>query len=500
MTHPLLEEDFLHLAVGLPIISSMRTVLLFLLFLITPPIILSGLSFEPLAPTALFLTIVLLWFTELVPLPVTGLLVPVLIGVYGILPVKEAFRPFGSDILFLFIGCFLLAQSMTKHGWDKRMAFFLLSREFGTRSTESLILLVGTACWILSMWVSNTATCAMMTPVCLGIARLYTKETDAEQGRSFTLRLLFTCAFASSIGGLATPIGTPPNLIAFEFLKNEGFDLGFFDWVSLAMPLSFLMLISLYFLLRWRYPLRIQNISNLRGHFKHELEALGPIQRGELQVAAVFTLAVVFWVLPGLAQRLWPTVGIFDVLQNRASMSVVGIVAGLLLFLCPLERSSKMNLEWKDAQQIDWGTILLFGGGLSLGAMLNSTGLAQIVGEYLLQPESGYLAILCTVVVLGVLISEFASNTASASILLPMVLSVLVSSGTDPSLLLTVVVAGTLSASFGFMLPVSTPPNAIIYGTGEISVREMIRAGVLFDLLGMGLILLGAVFFFPLVL
>ncbi len=478
----------------------MRTVLLFLLFLIAPPALLSAMSIEPLAPTSLFLTIVLLWFTELIPLPVTGLLVPVLIAVYGIVPVKEAFQPFGSDILFLFIGCFLLAQSMAKHGWDKRMAFYILSRDIGTRSTEILIIILSLVCWSLSMWVSNTATCAMMTPVCLGIARLYAKETDTVQARAFTSRILFTCAFASSIGGIATPVGTPPNLIAFEFLKTHGIIIGFFDWIALALPLSFVMLLCLYYLLRWRYPLGLQNIAPLKAHFRDELRDLGPLRREEVQVATVFFLAVFFWIAPGLLHRIVSDSSFLELVSSRASMSVVGIVAGIVLFLCPRQNSKLMNLEWRDAQQIDWGTILLFGGGLSLGAMLNSTGLAQTVGEYLVRPELGFLGVLLTVVVLGVLISEFASNTASASILLPMVLSVLIASGTEQSLLVSVVVAGTLGASFGFMLPVSTPPNAIIYGTGELTVREMIRAGVLFDLLGIFIIVVGALFVFPFVL
>ena len=457
--------------------------------LLVPLLVLESLGVENGRVIALFLSIVTLWLTELLPLAVTGLLVPILLALYGIFPAKEAFSSFGKDILFLFIGCFFLALAMRKHGWDKRMAFWILSSRLGGGSPAGLITLIGAICFVLSMWVSNTATAAMMTPICLGIAATLEERFETQQQRhAFTTRALLTTAFASSIGGLATPVGTPPNLIAIQFLKENGIEITFLEWMGVGLPIALGMFGILIVIMHFRFRLGELDLGAVRQHFGKELEALGSIKREEIQVAAVFALAVFLWILPGFWKLISPESPWLDLVSSRLSMSVVGITASLLLFVLPSKDST--NLVWGDAREIDWGTVLLFGGGLTLGKMLDETGLAATLGNLAFNPAWGLFALVAAAVIFGVLMSEFASNTASAAIVIPVLMVVLADPGFQGVSVTLVVMACAFGASYGFMLPVSTPPNAIVYGTGKLQVRDMFRTGILFDLSGAALIIL----------
>lgn len=438
---------------------------------------------------ALFASIVILWLTELLPLAVTGLLVPVLLVFFGIFPAKEAFTPFGSDILFLFIGCFFLARSMQKHGWDKRMAYWILSSKFGGRSPASLIALIGLIAFVLSMWVSNTATTAMMAPICLGIIAILEGElADGKQRHAFSTRVLLTTAFSASIGGLATPVGTPPNLIAIQFLKDHGVDISFVEWMGFGLPISLLMFGALTAIMHFRFRLEPVDLRAVRDHFEEKLRDLGPVKPEERQVAAVFGLAVFLWIAPGVLKLALPGSDWVELVGSRLTMSVVGIGVPLILFLLPARECR--NLEWKDARHIDWGTILLFGGGLALGKMLSDTGLAETLGHLAFNPDWGLLALVAGAVLFGIVFSEFSSNTASAAIVIPILLTVLARPGFENASATLVIMACAFGASYGFMLPVSTPPNAIVYGTGRLRVRDMCTTGILFDLSGAILIIL----------
>ncbi len=437
---------------------------------------------------ALLLSIVILWLTELLPLPVTGLLVPVLIVFYGIFPAGDAFMPFGSDILFLFIGCFLLAHAMQKHGWDKRMAYWILSSKYGAKSPAALITLIGGICFVLSMWLSNTATAAMMVPICLGIIAILKEELATEkQRRRFSTRALLTTAFASSIGGLATPIGTPPNLIAIQFLKTNGVDISFIEWMGFGLPIAALMFIALIVIMHFRFRLEPVDLKTVREHFDQKFRDLGPVKTGEYQVAAVFALAVFLWIAPGLLKIALPEAAWVTTVAERLPMSGVGIGASLILFFLPAGK--RLNLDWSDAKHIDWGTILLFGGGLTLGKMLSDTGLAETLGLFAFNPEWGVLALVAGAVLFGIIVSEFSSNTASAAIVIPILLTVLAQPGFEHVSPPLVIMACAFGASYGFMLPVSTPPNAIVYGTGKLKVHDMFTTGILFDLTGAVLII-----------
>lgn len=454
------------------------------------PAVVAALSPHQLAPVAaVFCTIVLLWLTELLPLAATGLFVPVLIVLYGLEPPREAFTHFGSDILFLFIGAFLLAQAMQKHGWDRRMACWVLSSPLGERSPGALIALIAGMTWILSMWISNTAACAILIPMCLGVsAALKKRFPDHQVEQRFTSRMLIACAFAATMGGLATPIGTPPNLIALSFLEDAGIAFSFFEWMLLGLPVSFTMLILLLLVLKIRFPLPHINLHGVRMHFKSELQAMGVLTREEIQVACVFSIAVLLWIAPGMVEQVLGREAGLSRALAPLSLSVVGVGSALLLFVLPGKEKGSTNLSWADAAHIDWGTIMLFGGGLTLGALLEKSGFAAAVGGAVFSQDLSVLTVLTLAVLISILVSEFASNTASASIIIPIVLGAV--SQSDPAILspTVAVLSCAFGASFGFMLPVSTPPNALAYGTKRIALRDMVTTGVIFDALGLALI------------
>jgi len=457
--------------------------------LVVPPLVCFGLLDNHQAASSVFLTVVLLWFTEVVPLAATGIGVPVLIALYGVLPATKAFEPFGSDILFLFLGCFFLTRAMQKHSWDKRMTYFIFSRSFVGGSLLRVSLLTATLAFILSMWISNTATAAIMVAICLGIINHLKGELEPTIWKRFSLRLMFTCAFASSIGGLATPVGSPPNLIAIDFLRQAGIDISFLEWVYLACPIAIVIFLLLLVFFEFRFPLHGITLPSLQEHFRPILSSMGRLSTSEIQVAVVFICTVFLWIVPDLAILLFPENELAQLLKARLTISVVGIGGALVLFFLPLRYGYQLrtNLEWSDAKYVDWGTLMLFGGGLCLGRMLEQSGLAAAMGTTLLYPdEFGIIFTGLTVLVFMLIMTEFASNTASAAIVIPILLGSL-SSGSimDIETVETIVLAATFTATLGFMLPVSTPPNAIVYGTGTISARELLKCGAVLDLLGL---------------
>jgi sodium-dependent dicarboxylate transporter 2/3/5 len=457
----------------------------FLLIVLGPFLVLS--LFQPpyYQVLSVFISIVLLWFSEIVPLALTGLLVPLLALLFGVTTPKEAFLPFGNQILFLFMGSFFMAKAMEKHGWDKRMAYTFLASNWGASSLRGVLIQMAILCWVLSMWISNTATCAIVVPIVLGLMETLKENLKNEEERQNLERsFLLTAAFSSSIGGMATPVGSPPNLMAMQFLKEKGIDLSFLEWMGYGLPVSLAMLAALLIILNWRYPLPRVKLSQVKELFKHEKEKLGQISRCEWQVMVVFSIAVALWVLPGIAKLFigQSNPQLVSQLNSMLPMGGVGILASSLLFILPAEKEGETNLVWSEANSIDWGTIWLFGGGLALGSLLDKSGMAQAVGQSLFSGQLSFYWLALIVIITGVLLSEFSSNTASTAIIVPLLIGSLEIWG--PQQTTVIIIAAAFGASFGFMLPVSTPPNAIVYGTGRLPLREMIRTGCLFDITG----------------
>jgi sodium-dependent dicarboxylate transporter 2/3/5 len=473
--------------------NSLLNYLLIACLLVLPPIIFLNCGIAHPAVLSIFVTIIGLWLTEAVPLPVTGLSVPLLAAIYGVIPASKAFDSFGSDILFLFLGCFLMGRSMEKHGFDKRLAYFLLGRCMPGTSFFSLNMIMIFTSFFLSMWISNTSATAILSAVTIGIlASLDAQLPDEATRKRVSVRLLLSCAFAASIGGLATPVGSPPNLIALKFLAANGITLNFLDWMKFALPISFMMLVLMFVIFEFCFPLKGLTFPGIKEKFRGLLSDLGPMRRGEKQIAIIFLLAIVFWVFPGILKSMYPGSPFFLALDSRLSMSVVGLLGGVATFYLPVPEKDGVgsNLSWNETEKLEWGTLMLFGGGLTLGLLLDQSGAAKdlsaiLFGGTYFTP----LVIGCLMVVTSIAMSEFASNTAAASILIPLIIGATQARGLSDYVTTLVVLAVTFGASFGFMLPVSTPPNAIVYGTGRVPARDMLRAGIFFDVAGALLII-----------
>jgi sodium-dependent dicarboxylate transporter 2/3/5 len=458
----------------------------------------------PLAPTAhslaaIFAFTVVLWVTEAVPMAVASLLGPVLCVIAGVAPMAKVFAPFANPIIFLFLGSFLLAEAMQKHGLDRRIALSLLARPAVTRSPARLFIAFGALTAVLSMWMSNTAITAVMLPILIGGLRAH---PDLLAKRGLAAGLVLMVAFSASIGGLATPVGTPTNLVALEQLEKAGMARPTFaGWMKMGVPLALVLIVALFLMLR---PRKGGGMTSLAEDFQRQRAQLGATTRGEMMTACVFAMAVTLWLLPGFlemfasssAKETAPVAGstvanatgVVAWFKNHLPEELIGLGAGVLLFLLPGKRAGAHGpaapvLDWKDTVRLEWGTLLLFGGGFALGNLMRETGLARAVGDgvaaWLNQPGEGTLV--AVAIIVSVLLSEATSNTASAQIMVPIMISVAQSSHVDPQ---RVAMATCLACSLGFMLPISTPPNALAYGTGLVRLPQMVKYGLLLDIVG----------------
>jgi sodium-dependent dicarboxylate transporter 2/3/5 len=449
--------------------------------------------------------VVVLWICETLPLPATALLGAVLCITLGVAPARQVFSYFADPIVFLFIGSFMLAQAMAVHGLDRRIALSFLSIRAVSASPARMLAGLGAVTAVLSMWVSNTATTAMMLPIGLGILGALHRtrgETGPLNARPwpFATGLMLMISYAACIGGIGTPVGSPPNLIGIGMLRNSvGIDITFFTWMALAVPMLVAMAAVLFVLLYRLHPETPgaggpgrSLHTDMREHVAREKGRLGPWTRGQANTLIAFGVAVFLWMLPGLLAVLGlqdSPVG--DWIEARLPEAVVAVVAALLLFVLPVRlREGEFTLSWAEAVKIDWGTILLFGGGLTLGTLMFETGVARAMGEAFAAQlgTSSLWGFTFTAIAIGIVMSETTSNTAAANMVVPVVIAIAQASGLNP---VPPALGAVFGASFGFMLPVSTPPNAIVYGSGLIPIPKMIRAGFIFDVLGLLVIWVG---------
>jgi sodium-dependent dicarboxylate transporter 2/3/5 len=468
-----------------------------------------GLPYSQQTLAAVLAFVVVFWVTEAIPIPVTaviGLALAVILNVPQVAtdaeddPADVIFGSFADDTIFLFIGSFIIAQAMMTHGLDRRFAYLVLSIPGIARSTYGVIIGFGMIAASISAFVSNTATTAMLFPIGLGImGALAGLVSDQSEGDTDVRRLRFgtalmlMIAYGASVGGLLTPIGSPPNLIGREFIEQEtGTTISFFEWVVLAFPIVLIMFVLLCIILILLNRPETRQISGAEEFIAEEREKLGSLSRGERNTLIVFGLAVFFWILPGIIGIIFGDESTaYGVVYDRINEGVVAVVAAGLLFILPINWSERrFTLNWNEAVRIDWGTILLFGSGIALGTLLSETGLAETIGEGLTKGlgVSSLFAITLLSTIVALIISETTSNTASATIVVPIVLPIAASAGVNPVI---PALAAVFGASYGFMLPVSTPPNAIVYGSGMIPITKMIRSGIVFDLIGIVLITFG---------
>lgn len=410
------------------------------------------------------------WMTEALPLPVTGLLASCLAIVLKVAPAKKVMAPYADPVIFLFIGSFWIAASMSRHGLDRRLAVRLLSLKAINATPRRFVLGTGALAAFISLWVSNTATTAMLLPILLGM--LGSLPAAARCAR-LECRLLLMLTFAASVGGLGTPVGTPPNMIGIGMLESlAGMKISFASWCAMAMPVAALTLVFIGILLS-RGLKRQEGWEKLDDFLAQERAHLGAISRGEYNTAASFLTAVTLWLFLG----------------DRLPEGISALLAASLLFILPVD-SERATLTWKEAAEIDWGTVILFGSGLSLGQLFFDTKLAETIGASMLTGLgiTSQMGVAGLASAMALITSELASNTAAANVAVPVALAMskAASVAADyPAL------SATLAASFGFLLPVSTAPNALVYGTGKVPLREMMKYGFLLDLFGFFAVWLG---------
>lgn len=420
------------------------------------------------------------WISECLPLAVTALLPIALFPTLGATTAREATAPFANDVVYLYLGGFLLAEALQHWRAHERIAFAVILR-VGTDSRR-LVLGVMLATAFISMWISNTATAAMMYPIALAIGARF---GDGEAARSQRVALLLGVAFAASIGGMATLIGTPPNLILAGAARELlGISLGFFSFLKFGLPIGLILLPACWALLvfvfhRERISLGADGIEALR----EQRAALGRMSVGERRVVLVFVAMALAWFFR--EPKVIGPVTIFGLTTIVPGLTDAGIaiIGGISLFLISgrsdAAPASRPLLTWREAREIPWDVLLLFGGGLSLAAAMESSGLATRIGEWMSGLQGLPLPlVLLGVAVVTVIVSELASNAATASMGMPIAVALAAALGQPPLLIMLTI---GLAASVGFALPMATPPNAIVFGSGELTVRQMARAGLALD-------------------
>jgi sodium-dependent dicarboxylate transporter 2/3/5 len=442
------------------------------------------------------------WMTEAIPLSATALLPIVLIPMLTERTVGEATAPYASSIVFLFLGGFLIAIAMEKWNLHRRVALLTL-RRVGVEP-KRIVLGVMLATGFLSMWVSNTATTLMMLPIGLSVLTLVTERGAGaaharhrpghvdpirdENLRRFGVCLTLAIAWAATMGGLGTLLGSPPNAIVAGYASDElGREIGFLDWMIIGTPLALtFILIAWVLMTRVLYRFILAEIPGGREMIDDEIAKLGVLSQGEKMVMLVFGAAAFLWIVPGLLAAIpgvEPRLGPFGAMDDTA----IAVAAGIAMFLLPGRGRTEMVLTWKDAEEgLPWGVLLLFGGGLSLAGAVAATGLDGWFGEQgtglgALPP----VLLVAAVVAIVLFLTEITSNTATAATFIPVLGGVAVGIGADAMSLL---IPAALAATCAFMLPVGTPPNAIVFGTGAVTIAQMARGGFVLNLVGIVLI------------
>ncbi len=444
---------------------------------------------------ALLLLMITWWITEAIPLPATALLPPVILpwfhlsGIQGDQPYDLTFKSilanYANPVIYLFLGGFLIAGAMQKWRLDRRFTLWLLTRGTLANDSRSVLLSLMAVTALLSMWISNTATAAMMLPLGLGILSLMGSSPGTSR---YGTAVMLGIAWAASIGGVGTIIGTPPNGIGLGIL-NSAFAqdptyhrITFLEWMTFGVPYAIIFVPIAWFLLLRFYPPESIAVPGGKARLLGEKAELGSITQPERRTIGVFVFAVVLW----LSNPFWPQILPESLAAQLGWIDeyLIGLFVGTLLFIIPVSlRKASFLLEWQDIRYVDWGTLLLFGGGIALSDAMFKSGLASWLAisfvELFGSPST--LVLLFLIVIFVDLLTEVTSNTAVTSMAIPIIISIAQRLGHDPILL---ALGATIAASMAFMLPVATPPNALVFGTGYVRIKQMVRAGFALDIIG----------------
>ncbi|MDP2686547.1 MAG: SLC13 family permease [Aequorivita sp.] len=460
--------------------------LFFFLQSLNTPVGMSEAAYAVLCAT---LWIAIWWVSEAVPIAVTSLLPIVLFPLTGALDLSTTTEAYGHKYVFLYLGGFIIAIAIEKWKLHKRIALYII-RGIGTDVSKIILgFMVATA--FLSMWISNTATAVMMLPIGMSIvAQLKDNpSTDVNENLIFGKALMLGIAYSASIGGMATLIGTPPNLVLAGYVEEVyNIEISFWQWMKFGFPIAVLLLfIAWYYITQVAFTFKQKKFPGGKEEIERLIKELGPMKREEKTVLAVFALTAICWI--GRSFLLEPFIpGIDD--------TIIAIAAGIILFTLPA-RGKERIIAWEDAAKIPWGIILLFGGGMALAASFETTGLAAWLGAQMTLLKGLPLLVLLLVVIASVnFITEFTSNLATTAMLLPILAPIAIGLGVNPYVLM---VATTVAASCAFMLPVATPPNAVVFGSGYLRIPDMVKTGFAMNIISIILLTLMVYFILPLV-
>ena len=429
------------------------------------------------------------WGTESIPLPVTALLPLALFPLMGIMSFQDAAASYASPSVYLFLGGFILALAIQSSGLHKRMALSVIASFSNSASGRVGILMA--ISFFISMWVMNTSTTLMLLPICLALSTNINESLpniNKKDSKSFEIALFLGIAYASSMGGMSSLIGTAPNIVFAGFmLENFAIEISFIDWMKIALPIGLTMLIIGYLVLtKLLYPIKFDMNIEAKRKINQSLYKLGPMNVDEKKVLVLFMVTAFFWVSRAYLNDI-------PILANLTDAGIA-IIAAIVLFIIPSRNKKTELLVWEDTKQLPWGLLILFGGGLSLAKAINSSGLGQWLGEsFILAVNFEPWIIVLLIVTLIIFLTELTSNTATTSTFLPIVASIGVAASISP---LHIAIPIVLASSLAFMLPVATPPNAIVYGSGKLSIKDMIKAGFVLNIFGIITITSAYILFF----
>ena len=434
---------------------------------------------------------VIWWITEAVSISVTALLPLLLFPLFKIMPMDEVGANYGSKIVFLFFGGFILALALEKVNLHKRIALTIIKLTGTSPDRVILGFMIATA--FMSMWISNTASTVVMLPIAMSVINLLINDEDgfSKPDKNVALSVMLGIAFAANAGGIATVIGTPPNSVLIGLLENEyNIQISFVKWMSFGLPFSILLVSIVYLILvKILFPCKGLVFGTSNSVINNELNMLGKLSRKEKHVLVIFAVIVSLWIFRSLINQLIPSLGLND--------TMISIFGAIVLFAIPHNlKKGNFILQWKDTQKLAWGILILFGGGLALAKGMSTSGIVDVVANSISNANISILVAVSLLIILMLFMTELMSNVALTAVLAPVVAGIAI--GLEIPIL-HLLIPVTIASSCAFMLPMATPPNAIVFASGFIKVHQMARAGIILNLISVALLILLFQFIMPLI-
>jgi sodium-dependent dicarboxylate transporter 2/3/5 len=426
------------------------------------------------------------WITEAVSISVTSLLPLLLFPLFKVMNIDDVGANYGSPIVFLFFGGFVLALAIEKVNLHRRIALTIIKKTGTTPNKVILGFMIATG--FMSMWISNTACAVVMLPIALSVISLLTNDVDGftSKDRNFALSVMLGIAFSANAGGIATVIGTPPNSVLIGLLENQyNIEVSFFKWMLVGLPVAIILIAIIYFVMvKWMFPSQGLVFNASKDVINSELTKLGKISAREKHVLVIFSIMVFLWIFRVPINSLIPNLGLSD--------TMISVCGALALFTIPFNlKSGDFILRWNDTEKLSWGILILFGGGLALASAMSESGIIEIIATSISNSKISILLI-----ALMLFMTELMSNVALTAVLAPVVAGIAIGLNVP---LLHLLIPVTIASSCAFMLPMATPPNAIVFASGYVKIKDMTKIGIILNLISVGLLVLIFKFLVPLV-